>query len=41
MVWKGRKSGKWCGRLERVGDGVEGCEEWEMVMKGWKSGRWC
>ncbi len=24
MVWKGRKSGKWCGRLERVGNGMEG-----------------
>ncbi len=23
MVWKVRKSGRWCGRLERVGDGVK------------------
>ncbi len=35
------KSGRCCGRVERLEDGVEGCEEWEMVLKGRKSGRWC
>ncbi len=39
MVLKGKKSGRWCGRVRRVGDCVKGYEVWEMVLKGKKSGR--
>ncbi len=40
-MWKGKKSGRLCGRVRRVEDCVKGYEEWEMVLKGKKSGRWC